>query len=850
MKPLQDLLRRAWPDALVVVLFLLVGFAYFHEPISQDLVLNGHDAQASVGLGHEQQLYRASHNGETTRWSNAVFSGMPTYQTAPSYGATQFLGKVAFVYGLGTSGVLSYAFLLLLGFYILLRAFSVRPLTAALGAVAWAFSSYFFIIIAAGHLWKVMTLAFIPPTLAGLILCYRGKLLWGGALTALFTAFQVQANHLQMTYYFAFLMGFLVLAYGVQALRKKTWRAYLRQTGVVVVAGLLGIAANLPNLYHTYSYAAETMRAGSELSAQKTGNGASAKAASGLERSYITAWSYGIDETLTLLIPDYKGGGSFEVMLDNPAASSNDDYLATASTIAQQTGGIFPGYAQYWGEQPMTVGPVYAGAILCFLFLLGLFYVRGPVKWALAAATLLSLLFAWGHNVNALTNFFIDYLPLYNKFRTVSSALVVAELCIPLLGVLCVAQILQRPQVLRERPVPFYLALALTAGTCLLLWLAPALSGDCIASAEREGFAYLSQYFPDYQASVTQVRHAVLAASALRSGLLILLCAGLLILYQRGLMKGGYVVAILLVATLADMWTENRRYLNDESFADRTVQAAGYEQKTAADEAILRDTTYYRVLNLSAGNPFNETSNRTSYYHKSIGGYHAAKLRRYQDLIDRRLMPEVQQLASHIALPATGDLGEVAGDSLCPVLNALNARYLIVRDASGAERAVRNTGAMGNGWFVTALDFVRGANAEMEALGRIDLRTAAVADETFLPQLKGEALDSGTVRLTSYAPNALGYEVDSKRGGVVVFSEVYYPGWTVTIDGAEATCGRADYLLRALRVPAGKHAVQFTFRPASVDTTNGIAYGAIVLILLLFAFALWQGCRSNFTRAQ
>lgn len=842
--------RAALPDICAIAVFLLVSFAYFYEPVSQGMVLGGHDSEASIGMGHEQQEYRAAHGGETTRWTNAIFSGMPTYQTAPSYPATQFLGRLAGYYGLGTAGVVGYIFVLLLGFYILLRAFGLKSSLSALGALVWAFSSYFFIIIAAGHIWKLMTLAFIPPTIAGLVLCYRGKLLWGGAVMALFTAFQIQANHVQMSYYFLFVMAFIVLAYGIDALRRQTLPSFLKATGTIVAAGLLGVAANLPNLYHTYDYAKHTMRGGSELTAPATGKGADQRTKGGLERDYITQWSYGIDETLTLLIPNFKGGGSFDRMIENPAAEKNDEYMNDASMMSQQLGGYYPGYSQYWGEQPMTVGPVYAGAIICFLFVLGLFYVRGPLKWALAASTVVSLLFAWGHNINGVADFLIDHLPMYNKFRTVSSALVIAEFTIPLLAMLCLARLLREPGLMRRKPAGFGIALSLTAGVCLLLWLFPGLAGDCIPRAEAEGYTYIAQYFPAYRAAVTDVRHAILSTDALRSLLFILVAVALLWAYACQRLKGWMLCAGLAVLCVADMWQVNKRYLNTESFDDPVVQQGKYETKTAADEAILRDTTHYRVLNLTAGNPFNETSNRTAYWHKSIGGYHAAKLQRYQDLIDRCLAPEINKLGSGISAAPGDDMATLAGDSLCPVLNMLNAKYLLVPGNDRQPLAVRNTGALGNGWFVERLTFVKDADAEMAALSKLDTKHDGVADEKFRTVLDGSPLGSGTVTLTSYAPNELHYDIRSERGGVTVFSEVYYPGWTVTIDGVAAEIGRADYLLRALRVPAGQHRVVFEFRPATVATTNAIAAAAIAIILGLLATALAGKLRRKTCRTQ
>lgn len=862
----SPLLKRAWPDVLAVALFLLVSVCYFFTPLSEGLVLGGHDSVAAVGLGHEQQLYREAHGGETTRWSNAIFSGMPTYQTAPSYGATDAVSALSKIYGLGTGQwfpAVGYLFLYLLGFYILLRAFGFKAPLSAFGAVAWAFSSYFLIIIAAGHIWKVMTLAFIPPTIGGLVLCYRGKYLWGGAVTALFTAFQVMSNHLQMTYYFLFVMLFLVVAYGVDALRHKRAAAWLRATGTVLVAGILGVAANLPNLYHTYQYAQQSMRGPSELSPLPSDKGQAQRATGGLDRDYITAWSYGVDETLTLLVPDYKGGGSSS-LLDKEGVEDLNGYsdfydCAAQTQQAMQQGGIQaypPGMELYWGDQPFTVGPVYVGALVVFLFILGIFYVRGPAKWALVAATAVSFIFAWGKNIPAVTDFLIDHLPLYAKFRTVSSALVIAELAMPLLAVLCLREVMRDKQLfqlgewkgapLRKR-VGLPVAAALSLGVCLVLWLAPSVAGNCIAADDMETFRQMrdagfpSDFIGNYQSALTRMHHAILSADALRSALIILWGMAVIWLYAAGKMKSWLACGILAVTCLADLWQIDKRYLNNDSFTEPQEQLEGFK-KTPADEEILKDKSYYRVVNLGAGNPFNETSNATSYYHHSIGGYHAAKLHRYQDLIDRRLMAELQQFVGAINASG-GDMAQVRGDSLAPVLNMLNAKYFIFGKDDHAQ-AIFNPYANGNGWFVRSLKFVKDADAEMAALAGLDTKHAAVADGRFKAQLDGSPLDSGTVALKSYEPNLLKYEVSSPRGGVAVFSEIYYPGWTVTVDGKPAEPGRVNYVLRALKVPAGKHEVVMEFRPASVQATNTVGYAALAVIVLLFAFALWRSAKA------
>ena len=869
----KQILKKAGPDALIVLLFLLVSIIYFHTPLSQGLVLGGHDSVAAVGLSREQTDFGQSHDGEVSRWSNALFSGMPTYQTAPSYGATDVVSNLSHIYALGTTGwfpAIGYVFLYLLGFYILLRAFRMKPYVSALGAVLWAFSSYFLIIIAAGHLWKVMALGFIPPTIAGLVLCYRGRLLWGGAVTALFTAFQVMANHMQMTYYFLFVMALLVVAYLVDAVRTKRLAAWAKGTLTLVLAGLLGVATCLPNIYHTYAYAKESMRGKAELTPTASTKGTAAT--DGLDRDYITAWSYGIDETLTLLIPDFKGGGSASI-IDHEGVESlpgYDDFYECAGMTQQALAekGMqqsLPGISQYWGDQPFTVGPVYVGALVCFLFVLGIFYVKGPVKWGLLAATLVSLLFAWGKNSPDLTNFFIDHLPLYSKFRTVSSALVIAEFTMPLLAILCLCSIMadrrlfdlthwRGADVPRRKRIGLPVATALTLGLCLLLWLMPEVAGSCLSADDSRVFQLMSQtgmpseFTQRYMHAITAMHHAILSASALRSALFIVAGVLILTLYARQMLKGWMMCSLLSLLCLFDLWGIDKRYLNDESFSDPYVQQETFA-KTPADEQILQDTTYYRVVNVGAGNPFNETTNATGYYHHSIGGYHAAKLHRYQDLIDRMLLPELQRSVGAIS-DAQGDMSMVAGDSIMPALNMLNTKYFIFGQGARAQ-AIPNPYANGNAWFVQQLNFVENADAEMAALQKLDTKRAAVADARFKPALQTAVLDSGTVRLTHYDTNLLRYVAESPKGGVVVFSEVYYPDWTVTIDGKPAELGRVNYLLRALRVPAGRHEIGMEFRPASVATTDRLGYAAIALTLLLFGAALvWPAVRKRSHKAQ
>lgn len=868
--------QRVWlTDALAVVCFLALSVCFFLTPLSQGLVLGGHDSVASQGLGQEQRQYRATHDGATSRWSNAIFSGMPTYQIAPSYGSATTLGYVENVVSLGTLPLFpatAFVFLYLVGFYILLRALRLRAWLALAGSVMWAFSSYFHIIIAAGHLWKVLTLAFIPPTIGGMLLCYRGRYVAGIAVTALFTALQLHSNHLQMTYYFLFVMGLIALCYLVDALRRRVALTWVKATAAVALAGGLGVVCNVSNLYHTYDYAKYSMRGKAELSPLPSQRKAASQATDGLDRDYITAWSYGIDETMTLLIPDYKGGGSASI-LDYEGVEElkgYDDFYAHAGETQavfqeQQIGAYPPGVMLYWGDQPFTVGPVYVGAVVCFFFVLGLFYVRGPLKWALLAATLLSFVFAWGKHIPEVTNFLIDHLPLYSKFRTVSSALVIAELTMPLLAILAVAAIVKRPTLFTltvwrsegwRKQVGLPVAFVLTAGVCFALWVMPSLAGSCLSASDAQTLAMMKQggfpadFVDAYSAAISAMHHAILGASAGRSLLFILVAVGLMTFVASQLKDNDRarslwttVAAVGLAAIcLIDLLPIDRRYLNNDSFTSEADMEAAF-QPSAADREILKDTTYYRVANIGLGNPFNETSNATAYYHHSIGGYHAAKMHRYQDLIDRRLNAELNAFVAAIN-EHQGDLTAVDGDSIAPCLNMLHTKYFIFGQGERSQ-AVVNPFACGNAWFVSSLRFVKGADAEMAALDGLDTKHEAVADDSFRPQLDGSALDSGTVRLTAYDTDRLSYECESRRGGVVVFSDIYYPGWTVTIDGREVEPGRVNYVLRALKVPAGKHTLVFDFHPASITITEALAYAGIALIALLLLLALYFDVRKG-----
>ena len=824
---------KTWlPDVVVVIVFALLAFAYFFPADIEGRVLNQGDISAGMGAVHEEKAYLEK-TGERTRWTNALFSGMPTYQLSPSYDSTDTLTAVAKAYHLWLPDNVWYLFVYLLGFYILLRAFDFRWHLAALGSIMWAFSTYFLIIIAAGHIWKVMALAYLPPMIGGIVLAYRGKYLWGMVVTALFAALEVHANHVQMTYYYLLPILLMIVAFAIDAIRQRRWAHLLKATGAVVAGGLLGVLVNSSNLYHTWRYSKETMRGKSELVKEDSAN----QTSSGLERSYITDYSYGIGETWTLLVPNAKGGTSMHVLGDNEAARKEGESHAFDLGQGQRVpySYLFNQMPQYWEESMEpgangTMGPVYVGAFVLLLFVLGLFIVRGPMKWALLAATVLSIMLAWGKHFMGLTDVFIDYVPMYAKFRAVESILVIAEFCIPLLAMLALKRIVDEPEVLTKQIKWVYTAFALTGGMCLLFALMPTLFFDFTTQAEQAQFAQMlppDQVAP-FMESLSRVRQAVFTADCWRSLAVIVVGVFILLLYKARKLQTLPMVALLAVLCLVDLWSVNKRYLNDAMFKP-AVERQQIRPLTDADRTILADTALdYRVLNL-AGNVFNE--NETSYYHKSVGGYHAAKLRRYQELIEAYISQEMSQLPQLIN-DTQGNLSLVRGDSLFPVLNMLNTKYLL---AAQQNLAVKNSWAQGNAWFIDRLDYVGNANEELDGIAKVDVRHEAVADRSF-EQVLGQAAatdSTAEVRLLSYEPNELKYEVESQTGGVVVFSEIYYPDWTATIDGEPTELGRVNYVLRALRVGPGRHEVVMTFRPKSIDRTETIAYVALGVLLLV-----------------
>lgn len=788
-----------------IAIMAVISIAYFYPDAVTGNVLQQHDTTQGIANGQEAKAFAES-TGEVTRWINSLFSGMPTFQISPSYESTELVSWIGKVYGLGLPAPANLIFMMMIGFFILLMAFNVRWYVALFGAIAYGFSSYFFILIGAGHIWKFATLTYVPPTIAGIIWCYRKKYVLGGIVAALFATMQIASNHFQMTYYFTFLIAAVAIGYLVSAIRQKAVKDWAKATGALIVAAILAVAANAPNLYSTYKYSKETMRGGhSELTAATAGS-----TSQGLDKDYITAWSYGIDETASLIVPNVKGGATIR------PEKGNNKFLSLAETpkaVELLNSGKISGeeyqylaqFPQYFGDQPMTNGPVYVGVIVFALFLIGCFAVKGALKWALLVATLLSLLMGWGHNAMWFTDAMIDHFPFYNKFRTVASAFVVLELTIPLLAALALNKIFTEKDFFNHHSRLIIGSFAFTAIACLLIYIAPGMFGGyTIQETQEYIISGIAQQIPGLFSAVKEIRLDMVKADALRS--LLFLVMGFVALLLFFTKKTNAVTSGVIIATviLVDMYSVNKRYISSSSF---TSPMPTNEQIIArpADKQILQDTAMnYRVFDV---NKFSDAA--PSYYHKMIGGYHAAKLTRYQDLIDRQISKNNTE-----------------------VLNMLNTKYIIVDD----NRAFENPDALGNAWWVENVDFVNTPNEEMAYLDDFVADSSAVADAKFKPILEGAAkakADGDTIFETTYAPNELNYHAVSQNGGVAVFSEVYFPwGWKATIDGKTAEIARVNYVLRALNVPAGTHHINFKFEPDAVITADRIAYAAIIIIYL------------------
>ncbi len=795
-------------NALIVGLFALISLAYFSPAVWEGRDLFQQDVAGASGTAQDVRDYEAK-TGEHSYWTNSLFGGMPMYQISPSYPSLKVLKLAQDSYTLKFPLNLmpSYSWLLfamLVGFFIFMQSLGLGRWASFLGAVFWAFSSYFIILIDAGHIWKLMVLAFIPPTIAGIIYTYKGQYLKGGIITTFFAALQLMSNHVQMSYYFAFLIAFMIIAFFVEALRKQELKRFTSATLTLLVSAVLAIAMNASNLYHTYEYSKQTMRAGSALAPKDEAN-------SGLDKDYITQWSYGKAETLTFLIPNLYGGSSAYVGQDEELISQ----------VKPEYQRILAQMNQYWGDQPFTSGSVYVGAFVLFLFIFGLFIVKTPIKWALFAGTLLSILLSWGHNLMWLSDLFIDYFPLYNKFRTVSSILVVAEFTIPTLAVLALVEFFKAPKELIGRyRNELIFSLSVTFGLALLIALVPNLFFDFLSDRESEMFksAITQAGAGEVLDALKSLRASVVSSDAWRSVWIILLSLVPCGLYYYGKLNKSLCLALVVLISFVDLWSVDKRYLNDDKFVDMGRVQAMAKPITKADKLIAQDRDpHYRVYNMSV-NSFNDAT--TSAHHRSIGGYHAAKLSRYQDLIEHQI--------------AKGNKA---------VLNMLDTRYIIQRDQQGNYLPLKNTEAFGAVWLVNKLSIVSDAEEAMSALSSEDLLTTAVIERNDLPKDWSEAyaVNAGfsSIKLDNYTPDKASYSANCATETFAVFSEIYYPkGWHLMIDGKEVPIIRTDYTLRGAFIPQGAHKLEMYFKPKSLELTELASVVAQVLLFLALVLLL------------
>lgn len=831
-----------------IVVFAIISIAFFYPDNFEGNDLRQHDMIQGMANGQEIKAFEEA-TGEQSRWTNALFSGMPTFQIAPTYPSNSLFAWFTKIYGLGLPSPSNLLFMMMVGFMILMMTMRVRWEYGIIGAIAWGLSTYFIIIIGAGHIWKFVTLAYIPPTIGGIILAYRGRYLGGAAMAAFFAMMQLNANHIQMTYYFGFVIAVLVVAYFIKSLIERKIARWGIATASLMVAGGLAICANLPSIYHTSKYAKETQREQSEVDNNDPAT------ADSIMRSYITQYSYGPSETFTLMIPNVKGGASVRPEAGNLYPMSLAELDGATKYSDDPFVNLYLNYStQYFGAPEGTNGPVYVGVIIFALFVVGCIVVRGPVKWGLIFILIITILLAWGRNCQWFTDLFIDCIPMYSKFRTVESILVVAEFIIPLIAILGFYRLYNSEQRLQpnagklpateEKPQKFFKRkgdIALAAGfgivgiICLMGALNPAIFGEGfneaneLRTSEMIASQLLSQGYPEEVVAqagiqnpaileaVEELHYSLVRKDCIRSLVFLLLGVGAVAIWRFNLLKDVKKSRLISVGAigllvLIDLYAVNKRYINHESFfVPDLLSSEAVIEPTSADKQILQDTDpNYRVADFDR---FGEAT--PSYFHKMIGGYHAAKLGRYNDLINSNLITTE------------------------PVLNMLNARYIV---AGG--QVYPNDLALGNAWFIDKITYVDNANKELHALNSLSPEYEAVADIS-MQEILGNATpgdSTDTIVETSYAPNRLTYKSTTSTDRVAVFSEIYFPwGWEATIDGKPAEIGRVNYVLRAMVIPAGTHEIEMKFNPQSVHTTVSVATIAIIIIYLLAIAAIACG---------
>ena len=806
---IKTLLKPALPHLIAISVFLLITLTYFY-PVLEGKVLKTNDGTVASNAAKEINDFRAE-TGKEALWTNSMFGGMPAYLISTQYPGNLIKNADKVIRFLKMP--MSSLFLSLIGFYILLILFGFSPWLAAAGAIAYAFSSYFFIILGAGHNTKAIALAYMAPLIGSIFYAYRHHAIKGALLTMLFLTLQIMANHPQITYY-TFLC---VLVFGITefvfAVRDKKISSFLKTSAILILPLLVALGINFASLFTTWEYGKYSIRGKSELTSNSTNS------TSGLDKDYATQWSYGIDETLTLLIPNFKGGSSVGALTQKSAT-----YKALKDNNVQQAENIIKAMPLYWGTQPGT-SPVYAGAIVVFLFVLALFIVKGQVKWWLVAATIVSIMLAWGKNFMPLTDLFLTWFPGYNKFRAVSMTLVIAEFTIPLLALIGLKEVFEGTIDRRQLIKSIKWAFGIAGGLCLIFFIMPGIAGKFISANDVQYNDY-----PWLSAALREDRKSLLRSDSLRSLLFIAAGTGVLLAFIFSRLKKQNAILIIALLFILDMWPVNKRYLNADNFENKSSITKA-SAPSVADKYILSDKSYYRVLNLEAS-PFQDAS--TSAFHNSIGGYHGAKIRRYQELIDTALGSEINVYYNVMGRATTMDeLTNGLRDK--NAINMLNTKYIIF---SSAGPPILNTSALGNAWFVEKPVIVENADQELSLINSFDPAKEALVDKRFEPLVNNSEFPvqkGDTIFLTSYKPNELVYSSLTSGEKLIVFSEIYYAaGWKAFLDGVETPYFRADYVLRSMVVPEGKHEIKFVFNPTSYSTGNKVSLASSVLFILLF----------------
>lgn len=797
--------KNALPHLLGLAIFLLVTVIYF-QPLFQGKKVYQGDIVNFIGMSQELKEFRAE-TGEEALWTNRMFSGMPAYQISyntPS-NLTHYADKVM---SFNFPRQASFVLLAFIGFYILLITMGISPAFAIVGALGYGLTTYLFIIIEAGHNTKAHAMAYVAPVIAGVLLAYKGKFLKGAALTSLFLALQFKANHVQISYYLLMMLILLAVFEFASAYKRDELKQFFKATLFLLLAAVLGIGSNIEKLWSTIDYGKYSTRSQSEL----TIDGDQENKTSGLNKDYATSWSYGKMETFNLMIPNFMGGAS-----GSPLTKDSETYKVLKKRNVPNAKNVIKRMPTYWGAQPFTSGPVYIGAIMCFLFVLGAFLVKGKLKWWLLSCTLLSFTLAWGNNMMWLTDFFLEYVPGYNKFRTVSMILVIAELTIPLLGFVAIKQIIENKFENQELIKSLKYSIGITAGLCLLFAFVGSSLFNFSSAADTQ--------YPDFLVSALEVdRASLMRSDSLRSLVFILLAACSIYLYHLKKIKLMPFAILLGVLVLADMLPVNNRYLNSEDFVKAKKMDMPF-QKTAADIEILKDKELnFRVYNTTERI---DAGARTSYFHNNLGGYHGAKLKRYQELIDMQI---------------------AKGNS--SVIDMLNTKYIIRKSSSGAMLALKNPSQLGAAWFVSSAKVVNNADDEMTALSTFNPSSEVLIDKRYNLEERTYN-ETGSINLSSYKPNHLVYDVTAEDESFAVFSEIFYgKGWNAYVDGVLKDHYRVNYVLRGMPLPKGAYSVEFKFEPQSVALGSSIALVCSTLIYLLLAsmfyFSMNKRKRSTF----